>query len=280
MVANREGVAIRIRDVADVVIGRELRTGAATENGREVVLGTVFMLIGENSRAVSQAVDKKMVEINRSLPAGVHAVTVYDRTVLVDKAINTVKKNLLEGAVLVIAILFMFLGNISAALITAMVIPLAMLFTFTGMVHYHVSANLMSLGALDFGIIIDGAVVIVENCVRRLAHAQQTAGPAPDPAGALRGSVRGRAGSAPAAAVRPADHHGGVPADLRADRRGRTMFHADGLDGGDRPAGRDDAVDHLYSGGGGAVHRRQGGGKGKRHHARAPSAGMRRRSTR
>ncbi|MGK5041216.1 efflux RND transporter permease subunit [Janthinobacterium sp. GB1R12] len=173
VVANVQGVAIRIRDVADVVLGRELRTGAATENGREVVLGTVFMLIGQNSRAVSQAVDKKMVEINRSLPKGVHAVTVYDRTVLVDKAINTVKKNLLEGAVLVIAILFLFLGNIRAAIITAMVIPLAMLFTFTGMVQYHVSANLMSLGALDFGIIIDGAVVIVENCVRRLAHAQQ-----------------------------------------------------------------------------------------------------------
>jgi cobalt-zinc-cadmium resistance protein CzcA len=170
---NVGGVPIRMRDVAEVEIGRELRTGAATDNGREVVLGTVFMLIGQNSRVVSQAVDKRMAEINRTLPAGVHAVTVYDRTVLVDKAINTVKKNLLEGAVLVIAILFIFLGNIRAALITAMVIPLSMLFTFTGMVTYKVSANLMSLGALDFGIIIDGAVVIVENCVRRLAHAQQ-----------------------------------------------------------------------------------------------------------
>ena len=168
-----QGVPIRIRDVAEVGVGRELRTGAATENGREVVLGTVFMLIGENSRLVSQAVDKKMAEINRTLPAGVKAVTVYDRTVLVDKAINTVKKNLLEGAVLVIAVLFLFLGNIRAAIITAMVIPLSMLFTFTGMVTYKVSANLMSLGALDFGIIVDGAVVIVENCVRRLAHAQQ-----------------------------------------------------------------------------------------------------------
>ena len=166
------GVPIRVRDVADVGLGRELRTGAATDNGREVVLGTVFMLIGQNSRTVSQAVDKKMVEINRSLPEGVHAVTVYDRTVLVDKAIATVKKNLLEGAILVIVILFLFLGNIRAAIITATVIPLSMLFTFTGMVHYKVSANLMSLGALDFGIIIDGAVVIVENCVRRLAHAQ------------------------------------------------------------------------------------------------------------
>ena len=173
ILGNVQGVAIRIRDVAEVGIGRELRTGAATENGREVVLGTVFMLIGQNSRTVSQAVDKKMTEINRSLPEGVQAVTVYDRTVLVDKAINTVKKNLIEGAVLVIAVLFLFLGNIRAAVITAMVIPLAMLFTFTGMVSNHVSANLLSLGALDFGIIIDGAVVIVENCVRRLAHAQQ-----------------------------------------------------------------------------------------------------------
>ena len=172
ILSSAGGVPIRVRDVAEVGLGRELRTGAATDNGREVVLGTVFMLIGQNSRTVSQAVDKKMVEINRSLPEGVHAVTVYDRTVLVDKAISTVKKNLLEGAILVIVILFLFLGNIRAAIITATVIPLSMLFTFTGMVTYKVSANLMSLGALDFGIIIDGAVVIVENCVRRLAHAQ------------------------------------------------------------------------------------------------------------
>lgn len=172
ILGNVQGVPIRIRDVAEVGIGRELRTGAATDNGREVVLGTVFMLIGENSRTVSRAVDQKMAEINRNLPEGIKAVTVYDRTVLVDKAINTVKKNLLEGAVLVIVILFLFLGNIRAAVITAMVIPLSMLFTFSGMVSYKISANLMSLGALDFGIIIDGAVVIVENCVRRLAHAQ------------------------------------------------------------------------------------------------------------
>ncbi|WP_445231138.1 CusA/CzcA family heavy metal efflux RND transporter [Duganella rhizosphaerae] len=172
ILSNVDGVPVRVRDVAEVDVGRELRTGAATENGREVVLGTVFMLIGQNSRAVSQAVDRKMVDINRSLPAGVQAVTVYDRTTLVDKAINTVKKNLLEGAVLVIVVLFLFLGNIRAAVITALVIPLAMLFTFTGMVTYKVSANLLSLGALDFGIIVDGAVVIVENCVRRLAHAQ------------------------------------------------------------------------------------------------------------
>jgi cobalt-zinc-cadmium resistance protein CzcA len=176
IVSSREGVPIRIGDVAEVGMGKELRTGAATENGREVVLGTVFMLVGENSRTVSQAVAKRLEEVNRTLPAGVVAQTVYDRTILVDKAIDTVKKNLLEGALLVIAVLFLFLGNIRAAIITAMVIPLAMLFTFTGMVSNKVSANLMSLGALDFGIIIDGAVVIVENCVRRLAHAQAAAG--------------------------------------------------------------------------------------------------------
>ncbi|MFV1943833.1 CusA/CzcA family heavy metal efflux RND transporter [Pseudomonas luteola] len=167
-----DGSPIRIRDVASVGIGKELRSGAATENGREVVLGTVFMLIGENSRSVAQAVSKKIEDINRSLPAGVSAVPVYDRTTLVDKAIATVKKNLVEGAILVIAILFLFLGNIRAALITAMVIPLSMLFTFTGMFANKVSANLMSLGALDFGVIVDGAVVIVENSIRRLAHAQ------------------------------------------------------------------------------------------------------------
>ncbi|GGI16995.1 efflux RND transporter permease subunit [Oxalicibacterium faecigallinarum] len=176
IVTNVGGVPVRIRDIGETTIGRELRTGAATDNGREVVLGTVFMLIGENSRTVSQAAAARLKTINTTLPEGVKAIPVYDRTVLVDKAINTVKKNLTEGALLVIVILFLFLGNIRAALITAMVIPLAMLFTFTGMVTNQVSANLMSLGALDFGIIIDGAVVIVENCIRRLAHAQQERG--------------------------------------------------------------------------------------------------------
>ena len=176
VITTAGGTPIRVRNVAQVEIGRELRTGAATENGREVVLGTVFMLIGENSRTVSLAVAKKLEEINRSLPEGVVAVTVYDRTNLVEKAIATVKKNLFEGALLVVAVLFLFLGNIRAALITAMVIPLAMLFTFTGMFTNKVSANLMSLGALDFGIIVDGAVVIVENAIRRLAHAQQRHG--------------------------------------------------------------------------------------------------------
>ncbi len=176
VVATKAGVPVRIKDVAEVMIGSEARSGAATEDGLEVILGTVFMLTGENSREVSAAVEKKLSQINQTLPAGVIARTVYDRTILIDKAINTVKTNLVEGALLVIAILFIFLGNIRAAIITMLIIPLAMLFTFTGMAAGKVSANLMSLGAIDFGIIIDGAVVIVENCMRRLAHTQNNLG--------------------------------------------------------------------------------------------------------
>jgi heavy metal efflux system protein len=171
-----DGAPVRVRDVADVEPGRELRTGAATENGQEVVLGAVFMLIGQNSRAVADSARRKLDEVNRSLPPGVQALPVYDRSVLVNKAISTVRNNLVEGALLVIAILFVFLGNLRAALVTALVIPLVMLLVFTGMVATGVSANLMSLGALDFGIIIDGAVVIVENCIRRLGLAQAAAG--------------------------------------------------------------------------------------------------------
>jgi heavy metal efflux system protein len=176
VVAHREGVPIAIADVADVLLGKELRTGAAMENGQEVVLGTVFMLVGENSRTVSQRVAAKLETVNRSLPEGVVAKTVYDRTNLVDKTIATVKANLVEGALLVIAVLFALLGNFRAALITALVIPLSMLFTITGMVGSKVSGNLMSLGALDFGLIVDGAVIIVENCIRRLGHEQHRLG--------------------------------------------------------------------------------------------------------
>lgn len=175
-VANKNGLPIRVADVARVSIGHDLRTGGATYNGQETVLGIAMMMMGENSRTVAQAVHAKMQEIQKSLPKGVVIETVYDRTSLVDQAIKTVAKNLIEGAVLVIVILFIFLGNFRAALITACVIPLAMLFTLTGMAKQQISANLMSLGALDFGIIIDGAVVIVENCIRRLAEAQHRTG--------------------------------------------------------------------------------------------------------
>ncbi|MCK4100724.1 efflux RND transporter permease subunit [Acinetobacter radioresistens] len=173
LVTSSSGRAIRVSDIAQVSIGHDLRTGGATYNGEETVLGIAMMAMGENSRTVSKAVDAKIRDIQNSLPKGVFIETVYDRTTLVEKAIKTVQKNLVEGAVLVIVILFLFLGNIRAALITACVIPLSMLFTLTGMAQKNISANLMSLGALDFGIIVDGAVVIVENCIRRLAHAQQ-----------------------------------------------------------------------------------------------------------
>ena len=172
VIANRDGAPVRVADVADVAIGKELRTGAATRDGKETVMGTAMMLVGENSRAVAQAVAKKLKAIQPSLPEGVKVEAVYDRTALVDKAIATVEKNLLEGALLVIVVLFLLLGNLRAALITAAVIPLAMLATITGMVQSGVSANLMSLGALDFGLIVDGAVIIVENCTRRLSQAQ------------------------------------------------------------------------------------------------------------
>lgn len=168
---STEGAAILVGDIADVSAGHGLRTGAATQNGREVVMSTVFMLIGENSRTVAAAIGEKLVEINRSLPEGISASPVYDRTKLVDETLSTVRRNLTEGALLVIVILFVLLGNIRAAFLTALVIPFAMLMTFTGMVQFRQSANLMSLGALDFGLLVDGAIIIVENCLRRLGLA-------------------------------------------------------------------------------------------------------------
>ena len=173
VVRVRDGVPIRISDIASVGLGQELRGGASTQNGREVVMSTVFMLIGENSRVVASAVAEKLEEIKPSLPPGVTATAVYDRTKLVDKTLATVQKNLIEGALLVIAVLFLLLGNVRAALLTAAVIPLAMLMTITGMVQSGVSANLMSLGALDFGLIVDGAVIIIENCLRRLSESSK-----------------------------------------------------------------------------------------------------------
>jgi cobalt-zinc-cadmium resistance protein CzcA len=176
VVAMRDGLPLRVADVARVSEGSELRTGAATKDGHEVVLGTVFMLVGENSRDVAQRAGSKLREIDANLPEGVSARAVYDRTSLVDRSIATVRKNLLEGALLVIAVLFLLLGNLRAALITAAVIPVSMLLTISGMVQNRVSANLMSLGALDFGLIVDGAVIIVENCLRRFGERQRELG--------------------------------------------------------------------------------------------------------
>jgi len=176
IVTHKGSVPVTVSDMADVGFGKELRTGAATRDAEETVLGTAVMLLGGNSRTVSKAVAEKLEEINKTLPAGIVAEPVYDRTVLVDKTIATVQKNLFEGAVLVVAVLLVMLGNLRAALLTAMVIPLSMLMLMTGMVETGVSANLMSLGALDFGLIVDGAVIIVENCLLRLAGRQHHLG--------------------------------------------------------------------------------------------------------
>ena len=179
VVGTRGGVPIYVRDVvapAGVGIGRELRTGSASEDGEDVVVGTVVMLVGANSRTVATAVEARLAEIQRSLPADVRAKPVLNRTRLVDATIATVRTNLVEGALLVIVVLLLALGNLRAALICASAIPLAMLLTATGMVRTGVSGNLMSLGAIDFGLIVDGAVIVVENSLRRLAERQRVAG--------------------------------------------------------------------------------------------------------
>ncbi len=176
VVAQRKGTPVRIRDLAEVRIGAELRTGSGSKDGHEVVIGTAMMLIGANSRTVAAAVDAHMKDVNRNLPPDILAETVYNRTKLVRSTINTVARNLAEGAILVIVVLFLMLGNIPAAIITALAIPLSMLLTATGMVESRISGNLMSLGAIDFGIIVDGAVIIVENCLRMLAERQHALG--------------------------------------------------------------------------------------------------------
>ena len=172
VIASRDGVPIHVRDVATVEIGRELRSGSASADGQEVVVGTALMLIGANSRTVSVAVDAKMQAIKRTLPPDIQVDTVLNRTLLVDATVRTVTVNLAEGALLVVLILFLLLGNFRAALITALVIPFSMLLTATGMLQGRISANLMSLGAIDFGLIVDGAVIIVENALRRIAERQ------------------------------------------------------------------------------------------------------------
>lgn len=176
VIATNNGTMIQIKDVANVSIGKEMRTGSATENGQEVVIGTAMMLIGANSRTVALAVDERMDKIRQTLPEDINAKTILNRTKLVDATIETVAKNLSEGALLVIAVLFLMLGNIRAAFITAMIIPLSMLITAIGMVNARISGNLMSLGALDFGLIVDGAVIITENCIRHLAEKQKALG--------------------------------------------------------------------------------------------------------
>lgn len=171
VIRSKDGVPIRVRDVAQVEIGNAIRRGGVTAQCQgEAVLGLAFMRMGENSREVTHALDKAMEEVKRSLPPGVKVTTVYSRTNLVESVLKTVEKNLFEGAVLVIAVLFAFLGNLRAGLIVAAAIPLSMLFAVTMMERIGIAGSLMSLGAIDFGLVVDSSVVMVENCVRRLAH--------------------------------------------------------------------------------------------------------------
>jgi cobalt-zinc-cadmium resistance protein CzcA len=179
VVATRNGIPVRVKDVARVTAGHELRTGSASVNGREVVLGTALMLVGGNSRTVAAAADAKINDVNRTLPAGIRAHAVLNRTELVDATVHTVATNLAIGALLVVLVLFLMLGNFRAAVVTAVVIPITMLMTATGMLEARLSANLMSLGALDFGLIVDGAIIIVENSLRLLAERRRSLGRIP-----------------------------------------------------------------------------------------------------
>lgn len=176
VVGTPESVPIRVIDVASVALGSPLRAGAATENGEETVVGTVIMLTGENSRTVSARVDARLKNVQKSLPEGVIVRTVYDRSRLVNATLHTIRDNLATGALLVVVVLFLFLGNARAAILVALTIPLSMLFAVSGMVENRISGNLMSLGAIDFGIIVDGAVVMVDNMVRRFGHRQRELG--------------------------------------------------------------------------------------------------------
>lgn len=176
IVATRGGLPISVKDIADVKVGGELRTGAASQNGHEAVIGTALMLIGENSRVVARSVGEKLDNIGKSLPAGIKVTTVLDRSKLVNATVGTVQRNLVEGAVLVAAALFLLLGNVRAAIIAVLIIPFSFLMMAIGMNAFRVPGNLMSLGALDFGLIVDGAVIIIENCLARLAHRQEHEG--------------------------------------------------------------------------------------------------------
>ncbi len=253
VIAQRQGVAIRLSQVAEVKPGHELRAGAATQDGQEVVLGTVFMLVGENSRTVASAAAAKLEAIAPSLPDGIRATAIYDRTSLVDATIRTVTKNLAEGALLVVAVLFALLGNIRAALVTAAVIPVAMLATITGMVSSRVSGNLMSLGALDFGLIVDGAVIIVENCLRHLGAEQARTQALP--ALQERLAIVRRATGEVVRAERLWRHHHScrLPADLHPHRHRGKNVPSHGLHGGHCADRSTDPVADVHTCGRGVV---------------------------
>ena len=177
VVTAKGGMPVHVGDVAEVAIGHEVRRGAVTADGKgEVVLGLGFMLMGQNSHEVTRALKARMEEIKANLPPGVQVETAYDRTELVNFVIDTVRKNLFEGGLLVVAVLFLFLGSLRAACIVAAAIPLSMLFAFAGMWRFGIAASLLSLGAIDFGMVVDSSVVMVENCVRHITHGDASRG--------------------------------------------------------------------------------------------------------
>ena len=264
VIATRDGVPILLNQVAEVRPGQGIRTGSASENGHEVVVGTAIMRIGENSRTVASAVGERLKMIGRSLPADIIVKPVLDRTVLVNSTIATVARNLAEGAMLVIVVLFLLLGNFRAALIAALVIPITMLLTATGMLRAGVSANLMSLGALDFGLIVDGAIIIVENALRRLGERQhETEGELPiSERLAIVGASRARDDQA--VSLRPGHHHPGLRAAAHfLGRRGQDV-RADGVDRYHRTRLRLRSLAHLRAGGHRRLPRRQDRREGER----------------
>ena len=265
---------MRVRDVAQVLVGPELRTGSASANGQQVVVGTALMLIGENSRTVAAAVGAKVREIARTLPPGVQLRTVLDRTELVDATVRTVAKNLAEGALLVVAVLFLLLGNLRAAVVTALVIPVTMLLTATGMLEAGISANLMSLGALDFGLIVDGAVIIAENSLRHLAERQHALGRKLASARAAGNGRRLGPRDDPALRLRAGDHHPGLRAPAHLPGRRGEDVRAHGADRHHRAGGGLRPVAHLRAGDGRAGGHGQGAGGGQLAGAR-PQARLR-----
>jgi len=252
IVATRgDGTPIQIRDLGSVIAAPMIRQGAATRDGRgDVVTGVVMMLIGENSRLVAQHVRQKLQDIQKTLPPGVTIDTYYDRTELVNRTIKTVSKNLTEGAILVIAVLLLILGNLRAGLIVAAAIPLSMLVAFTGMVYAGLSGNLMSLGAIDFGLIVDGSVVMIEDIMRHISELRRRDDRALSDADMI-DLVRAAGGEA----LRPIffcgrNHYRRLPADPHASRRGGKDVPPDGAYGGVRVVGGAGPLLHVDAGAG------------------------------
>jgi cobalt-zinc-cadmium resistance protein CzcA len=247
-VVNRNGLVVRVADVATVEIGQAPRLGGASRDGHEAVIGTALMLAGENSRTVAQAAAERLEQISASLPPDIVAEPVLNRSALVNSTIKTVAKNLTEGALLVIVVLFLLLGNIRAATITALMIPISFLFAVIGMNRFGISGNLMSLGALDFGLLVDGAVVVVENTLLMPGAARAGSGPRPHPPRTAGRRRWRRAADGQARRLRPADHPAGLHPPADAGRGRGQDLHPHGRHGHAGPGRRLHLLLHLRPG--------------------------------